>query len=257
VYYPYFLHFDWLKFVFLSFLFIAITGYFVRGRKKRPYLLVGWFWFVIILIPVIGIIQVGEQAMADRYTYISQTGLTIAFIWTLGDIREHINLPKIIGILSASVLIAVLSCISYVQTSYWKDGVALFGHALNVTRPNPSVHYHLAVALSNQGSFSESAYHYAESIRMRPNFADAHFGLGYVLAQQGRMGEALEEYRFALMLAPRNSFVYSNMGLVLLSIGKKEEALDCFSKALEMNPHDELARYNLVRLKGQLKMLPP
>ena len=256
-------------------LLVALTaGVLVLG-KKHPYLPVGWFWYLGMLVPVIGLIQSGSLARADRYTYLPQIGLAIAGTWALADwIGPRRRLRLVAGSVAVVVLCA-LSAVAFHQTSYWRDNIALWTHALECTPDNsiahnnlggslfkqgrteeaiahyraalwldPShakVHYGLGIALAKQGHPEEAMSHYREAFRIRPDFAEAHYGLGAILLQQGQTEEAMTHYREAFRIRPDYAEAHFSLGAALLQQGRAEEAVVQFKKGLEISPDDAQA----------------
>jgi len=204
--------------------------------KRLPYLFVGWFWYLGTLIPVIGLVQIGGQAMADRYTYIPLIGIFIMAVWGLADLigRWHWG-RTILWILSAIVLI-LLSARTYDQIGFWKNSETLCRHALAINPDNYVAHGDLAIALKKKGDLNGAVKHYKEVIRLNPQNCVAHNNLGTLLAQIGKIDEGIQHFREALKVNPHLADTYYNFGIVYYQTGKYKEAIEYFQKALQEKP---------------------
>jgi hypothetical protein len=228
-----------------SFLFLMAFSFLtVRAARKSPYLLVGWLWYLGTLIPVIGIVQVGAQAMADRYTYVPLIGLFIMISWGVPEVwgKGHYR-RTLLPILSGSLLCCLL-LLARQQVGYWRHTISLFEHEIQITRDSYLGHFHLASGLEQQGRLAEAHDHLSEALRIRPGFDLAHYHMGNVLTRLGKLDEAIDHYSRALKLNPGDGKVHNNMGFVLLRQGKAREALHHFTEALRLDPEDALARHN-------------
>jgi hypothetical protein len=177
----------------------ALTLGAIHVRRSRPYLLFGWAWYLVTLAPVAGIVQVGWQARADRYTYIPLIGIFLGVVWAVSD--HFAGRPALLGSLASASLV-MLGIGAFVQAGYWRDSETLFRHALAVTDNNAVAHNNLGTALLRRGLQSEAGEHFAEAVRIDPSFADAHSNLGVALGRQGRIDEAILEFQRALDLEP-------------------------------------------------------
>jgi tetratricopeptide (TPR) repeat protein len=223
----------------LSFLAIlAATAAALWYGRRMKYLAVGWLWYLGTLIPVIGLVQVGDQAMADRYTYVPLVGLFVAVAWGIAEVARGTPwLRTWISGASATALV-VLFAVTRVQVGYWTDTVSLFEHSLSVTPPHPIAHTNLGVALFAKGKREEATHHFREALRLNPNDADARNDLGNVFSQAGLIDEAIEQYREAVRIRPSAFQPLGNLGLELLKVGKYPEAADCFERAVRLNPEN-------------------
>jgi protein O-mannosyl-transferase len=223
--------------VISSILVIGAMSYWaILRRRKQPWLLVGWFWFLGMLVPVIGLVQVGGQAVADRYTYVPLVGLFIMFAWGLADALEEIPSARPWGIGAASV--ALLLCIGTTrsQLAYWKDGMTLFTRVLAVTGNSAFAQNSLGVALSNSGRGGEAILHYEEALRLQPDSIHAHYNLGIEYADMGNLKQAAHHFSEALKLSPRNESLHNNLGVILAQEGEVPMAMEQFKAAIECNP---------------------
>ena len=217
----------------------------LRLARRHPYLLVGWLWYLCTLLPVIGLVQVGGQAMADRYTYVPFIGLFIVLVWGMADLGTRWQAPPFLLPLGAGVVLAALMICTWVQVRYWHDSLTLYEHALEVTRGNPLIHNNLGIALAAQGKPEEAEAHYAEALRLDPNFALTHNNLGMALAKRGKLEEAEAYYAEALRLNPKLAEAHNNLGIALAKQGKLEEAETQYAEALRLNPNLARAHNNL------------
>ncbi|MDB6121834.1 MAG: Tetratricopeptide 2 repeat protein [Pedosphaera sp.] len=212
----------------------------IRARRKFPFLMVGWFWFLIALIPTIGLMPIQIQSMADRFTYIPLIGLFIMLAWSITRLRNQ----TVLGLLTAIPLVACLIVTSR-QLPYWHDSVALFTHATELTRDNPIAHKNLADALVDGGNTESAQKHYEEAIRLDPRYAAAHFNLGNLFNALGKMDPAIEHLSTAVKLTPKLPELHNNLGLALARKGQLKEALPEFFEALRIKPDYAKAHYNL------------
>jgi Flp pilus assembly protein TadD len=215
----------------LLFLF-AISVATVSARRKRPYLFVGWFWFLGTLIPVTGLIQNGIwPAMADRYAYIPEIGIFIVIVWGLSELTSKRPFLRTIACLAIVPILMILGIITHVQTGYWKDNKTLFAHAATVTKDNDIANYNLGRALVAEGKYSESIHYFSEVIRVRPENADAHNNLGMSLLLTRNVDEAIKHFRKSLALQPGDAIVSRNIARALQVKGNLAEAYFYFGNA--------------------------
>ena len=217
----------------------------LRLARRHPYLLVGWLWYLCTLLPVIGLVQVGGQAMADRYTYVPFIGLFIVLVWGVADLAARWRAPRFLLPVAAGVVLSALMICTWVQVGYWRDSITLYEHTLDVTRRNPVIHNNLGLDLAKQGKMDQAKAHYAEALRLDPNFALAHNNLGLALAAQDKMDEAEAHYAEALRLDPNLAETYNNLGVALAQQGKIDEAITMFKKAIQIKPNFSGAYSNL------------
>ena len=215
-----------------------------RGRK-RPYLLTGWLWYLVTLLPVIGIVQVGAQAMADRYTYVPLIGLFIIVTWCVADFAAWLPAPRTGLAIASGAALAALALCSFVQVGYWRNNVTLFEHALEVTSGNLLAHKNLGVELSSQGRYPEAIGHFTKAIEINPNDAELYYNIATALGAQGRLEEAIRMYSLALEADPENADALFNLGNAYSRQGRIEEAVQCYVRALEHRPEDADVLHNL------------
>jgi protein O-mannosyl-transferase len=249
--YPHPGQWPWWEIIASILVLLAITALVVRKFRSRPYLLVGWFWFLGMLIPVIGLVQVGIQSMADRYTYVPIVGLFLIATWlALEFIQNRTALTSI-----AVVALGVCCILTPIQVSYWKDSEKLFLHAVNVTDENYLAYNNLGYYLSNKGEPQRAMEFYKKALEIKPNYEDAHNNLGYCLAGQGKYLEAIEEYKKALGINRKLTEAHNNLGNALSNIGELDAAIHEYTVAIEEDPKHADAHNNLgiaLAMKGRL-----
>jgi superkiller protein 3 len=215
-------------------------------RKKRPCLLTGWLWYVGMLVPVIGIIQISpDAAHADRYTYLPGIGLAMAVAWAVGDGSagwKHWRLAWG-GLMIAAV--GALAVCAYIQTSYWKDNESLWTRALACTSGNYVAQYNLGNALVKQGKLDDAIAHFQRSLEIQPGLAQPRYNLANALFKQGRLDEAIVQYRKSLEIEPENAEVLNNLGNALAMKGADDAAIAQYEKALDLQPGYSDAHYDL------------
>jgi tetratricopeptide (TPR) repeat protein len=239
---------------------IGISVAVIWAGPRRPYLAVGWFWYLGTLVPVIGLIQVGNQSMADRYTYIPLIGLFIMVAWGVPDLLarwplRRIALPRFT--LPAAAMVVILACAiaARSQVEYWEDSTTLWTRALAVTTENDIAQNNLGAALADQGNVDEAIMHYSEALRIKPDYADAHNNLGVALDDQGKVDEAIAHYSVALRIRPHYADAHINLGVSLGEQRKIDEAIAQFNEALRIKPDSAKAHNNLgVALASQGKI---
>jgi protein O-mannosyl-transferase len=216
-------------------LLTAVTAFVVAGRHKRPFLLVGWLWYLGMLVPVIGLVQMSYCSHADRYTYLPEIGLALVGTWAVGELSagwKHRNV--ILGSLMAVVLVALAIC-GHVQTSYWKDSELLWRHTLSCTSDNFIAHLDLADFLRLRGKLDEAGAEYRQALALRPNDVEALNDLGNLKAMTGHDASALELYQKAMTLRPGYVQTYGNLGNLLMHTNI-EDAIAQYRKGLAISP---------------------
>jgi Flp pilus assembly protein TadD len=228
---------------------ILISAVVYRVRKRAPYVLIGWLWFLGTLVPVIGLVQVGSQSMADRYSYIPSIGILLVMVWTVAAWVSHKGWTRQAVVAGVGLLIACVT-LTERQIGFWRDSATLFQHALDVAPNNPTAQLNLGAALVTKQQFAEAEGHFEEALRLKPGYASAEGNLGFVLAIQGKTEQAVQHYRTALKLAPGAAKFHYLLASALLAEGKTEEAIDEFKKELEINPDHPLALNDLAWIKA-------
>jgi tetratricopeptide (TPR) repeat protein len=234
---------------------LAVSVAVILMGRKRPYLVVGWLWFCGTLIPVIGLVQVGIQSMADRYTYVPLIGLFIMLAWGIAElipVRPWRGSALAVG---AAALLAACACLTGRQIRFWRDSEALFRHAVQVTRNNYLAYNNLGFYLSGQGRTTEAMENYRLALKINPAYEDALNNLGYALAGQKKYAEAIPLYEAALRIKPLHAEVHNNLGNALSETGKIDDAIKHYLIALQQKPDHADAHNNLgiaLAMKGKL-----
>jgi tetratricopeptide (TPR) repeat protein len=245
VFYPYVSSWPAIVIASAALLLIAITFSTVLLRTRRPELLTGWLWFLGTLVPVIGLIQAGEQSLADRYFYVPGIGLFIVLVWGLSAVTAR--LPK--QVIVVAVACAAGTVLSFARTrhelAYWRDTETLFRRAVAVTEDNYLAHDILGVALEKRGLLDEAIAQFREALNERSNYPEAHNSLGLTLEKAGKTDEAIREYREALALRPNFSDAHFNLAVALGSSGQIDEAANEYENVLRLDPDAADAHNNL------------
>ena len=225
-----------------------------RFRKARPYLLTGWLWFCITLLPVSGIVQVGAQSMADRYTYLPSIGILILAVWSLSDFLARFRNP--LPIPSTLLSLALLLCfvLTWRQLNYWKNSEILFRHSIAATTENWMAHCNLGIALNQQGKTKEAVTEFRESLKFNPDYSIARQNLGASLLTQGDTAEAIIHLQEAVKLKPDYALAHCNLGAAYRLSGNVDQALAEFQEAIKLRPADAESHYDLgivLKAKGR------
>jgi protein O-mannosyl-transferase len=215
---------------------IGLCGLVLWQMRRAPYLVTGWLWFLGALVPMIGIVQAGAQAMADRFAYVPLIGLFIMIVWGLADLTTGWKGRN--KILTTASVLALGGCValSSRQLSNWKNSVTLFEHALRVTENNSLAHANLGVALGRQGSYELATAHFRTSLEIEPNQPEAHYNLGLCLMASGKLAEAAGEYQATLQLKPSHRPARNNLAATLLLLGKSDEAAAQYGELVRLEP---------------------
>ena len=267
---------------------VVVTIWVVKGIRRAPYLAVGWFWYLGTLVPVIGIVQVGEQAMADRYTYVPLIGIFIAIAWSLPE-QIKTRKEKLLPILSG-IVISLLIALTWIQVSHWKNSITLFKHAINVTDTKylgvATIHaflgdaYHregeldvaisefkksldldpsnlyslnnLAATLAEQGNLKEGLGYAQKLSRLQPDYTPGLITMGNILEETGKLDQAQIYYEQVLERGSDSFENYLNLANILYSKGNLKGAIPHYKKVVTLNPNLLEAHYNLGNIFGQL-----
>lgn len=217
VFYPFPRHIPVWKFVLSTTVLVAVSFVSFRKRKEFPFLAVGWFWFLGMMVPVIGIIRVGAQAMADRYTYLPSIGLFIFFVWGLSAILDRYSVKMQMRAGFSAVILAILCLITHRQVGYWHDTISLFTHAAEVSDDNSVALENLGSAYARRGEFDKAIDYLQDAVRVSSSYWVAYNNLGNVLSQVGRYDEAMRAYSRAIELKPDYAMAHFNLGLLYMS----------------------------------------
>ena len=250
--------------ILASGLLVTITLTAILFRSKRPYLFTGWLWYLVMLMPVIGLVQVGEQGHADRYTYLPHVGLFLLMVWGVADvIQPHRSMWRFAAV-TAPVIIAALAVMAYIQTSYWRNSETLWTHALAVTSNNDFAHNNLGYLCIDSGNLNEAIAHFEAAAMIRHNKTHKHYNVGSAfvemnladaLARKGESDEAMVHYQESIRLEPNYADAYYNRGNLLLAKGNIDDAIADWEKTLQLQPNDADAHTclgNALLRKGSL-----
>jgi protein O-mannosyl-transferase len=238
---------------------LIITGFILANSQRHQYLAVGWLWFIGTMVPVIGLVQVGLQSMADRYTYIPLIGIFIILVWGLSEWLRNRSGLRTASLFLASIILAVCVSSSWFQLQHWRNSVTLFGHAVSVTRNNIRASYNLAQALDAKGRKEEAIAQYLRTLQLKPNRLearfnsqiDAHYNLGIILAGKEQFEAARQHFQAALNGRPEHLAARNNLGNVLMSEGHLDEAVEQFQAVLKSAPQHPMALHNLALALGE------
>lgn len=285
--YPYPKNFLIHHVIFATFILGIISFLTFMKRKKYPFVMTGWFWYIGTLVPVIGLVQVGHQSMADRYAYIPFIGLFFMLSHGISLIIHKLATIKHVLILLCFIWISGYIPVSIFQVKKWENSISLFNHALEVTTNNYVIHKNIANTLISQGKIDEAMEHLTEAIKISPTYADAYNSMGIALNLKGKPDEAInyfehaiqikpdyaeplvnigdiylhhnhietaiQFYKRALIKDPKNAKAHNNIGVSLAKIGKLDEAIDHFQIALELQPDDKAAQQNIQLAKEKIR----
>ena len=219
-----------------------------RYSRRLPWLAFGWLWWLVMLVPVIGIVQAGGQSMADRYTYAPMVGLSVVVAWGAAEIAARWKAARVVAGIAAAGVIGACVAATRVQVGYWRDDPTLFRHALDVTENNYLAHFRLAADAWDAGSRDEALAHYAETVRLAPDMYQAHNNYGAALLVSGRPDDAIVEFAKAARVEPGNADPYFNLATALLQKNRVQEAITCLKEGLRLRPDFEEKRRLLEQL---------
>lgn len=245
IFYPYpkFISFWQIAPSLLLIIFLTIIA--ILLFRKASYFFVGWFWFLGTLIPVIGLIQVGFQAMSDRYTYIPLIGIFIIISWGLKNLLESMKYGNILFAFSALFFISISSFAAYHQIAVWKNNLSLFSHVLKFNPKNYHAYHIIGHTMEINGKYLEALKYYRTVLRLNPVYDPAYINTGNILQKMGRFDEAVNCYKKALHINPNSAQAQYNLGIMMLSRNKLDSAINSFEKALAIEPDDSDTHNNL------------
>jgi Flp pilus assembly protein TadD len=218
----------------------------LREAEKRPWLIVGWLWFVGTLVPAIGLVPIGiGQAMADRYYYVPSIGLFIALVFGTAELASVWRIGRRAIVIVTAVTLVLLASVTAVQASRWRDTDTLFQHTLSVTTDNLVIEYNYGYDLMHRGEYGRAVPHFAEALRIEPRFFAALVYMGLSLEKQGKLQDAIAFYDRAVVVDPSNADVRTNLGLLLAREGRFSESAAQLNEVLRLRPNSAEAHSNL------------
>jgi len=221
----------WWKIAAALLLLAGVSGLAVRFLRRQPAIAVGWFWFLGMLLPVIGLVQVGSQALADRYTYLPHVGLVLVVAW---GVPQALRVPNRALAAVAAVVLAALASASFVQAGFWSDSETLYRRSLSVTFANTLIHNNLGVLYTGAARYAEAIEQYSAALSINHDLPETHNNLGYVLSAQGKTGEAITQLQEALRLRPGYIKAHKTLGSILAGQGRFDEARFHFNEARKL-----------------------
>lgn len=233
----------WIFACFLALAGVSVLA--IRLAGRHPYLFVGWMWYLAALVPVIGLVQVGSQARADRYTYLPLIGIFIVAAWGITKMFERLRSGKVPLAIAGGVLVCALAVAARTEAGYWKNGVVLWSHALDSHPESYLAHLNLGNEYFNRGDEAAALRHFREALRLSPNSAESHNSIGVALLKQGDAAGALKHFRLAVHLKPNYAEARRNLGARLVGLGEIDEATSHLAAALSVNAQDPLAHYEI------------
>ena len=246
---PFYIHPEWRlgtwEIIGAIILLAGITAAMFLLRRKLPFLLVGWLWYIVMLLPVIGIIQVGLQARADRYTYLPQIGVIIAVVWAIRDLTSLWRARTVVLVPASLAVVGSLSFLSYRQATHWHDTESLWSYTLNRSPENDVALTGLAMVEVVRGQTDNAITHFRHALALRDGNAAAHYGLGLALSQQRKTDEAIGHWQRSLELQPDNINARNYLGAALAEIGRTAEAIEQWQQTLAFDPENGNAANNL------------
>ena len=251
--YPLFPNRPMEQIIYATMLVAGLTTLALWQRRRRPYLFVGWFWYVGMLVPVIGLVQVGMQAYADRYTYLPYVGLFIMLAWAVAELTASWPKRQLLLAVGAVAILAASVGGTRHQLQFWKDEETLFRRARAVTENNYIALNNLGYALASRGQYDEAIELYAESLKAAPRFAEAYNSIGCARLGQKKPELALEAFVQALAIKPEAVIIRNNCGTALHELGRHAEAVEQYQEALRLDPDYAEAHYNLANSYSALK----
>ncbi len=250
IFYPY-LRIDPLAVAAIAAVLLAVTAFAAAARRRHPYLLVGWLWYLGMLVPVIGLVQVGNQAMADRYTYLPLIGPFVMVVWGASELGDRIGMGSKLRTAVGTAVIAALVGAGWIQVGYWRNSIALFTHALDATGPNAVAHSALGSAYGDAGDAGSAALHFKKAVEMSPGNPFYHYGLGLALSQSGDAAGAADHLQTALTIMedPKDrQKALAALGSAMAQLGDTAAAEADFRRALEIDPDHARAHIGLADL---------
>ena len=238
---------DWplWQLVLSAALLLSVTTLALVYRCRWPHVLVGWLWYLGMLMPVIGLVQIGSQAHADRYTYVPLIGLFMALVWSIPDrwVQRRLIRPWLVA--SCLLILAALMAQTSLQVRHWRNSITLAQRAIDVTERNAVAHFNLGIAYSERGDFGKAATQFSAAAQITPHWADVHYNMANLLRRTGHLEQAIDSYMTALECDPHHIDSYINLGTTLAAMGKLNEAIEALQTAVQIDGQSAQAHLNL------------
>jgi len=248
VFYPLASSVDKVLLVGCAIFLTGVTAASVYWSRRRPWFLVGWLWYLGTLVPVIGLVQVGAQSMADRYTYLPSIGILIMVAWGAARLSNGWRRRNMVFAISTGLLLVGLILCTRAQVRHWKNTLALFGHGVQVTPNNPIIHYHYGDALLIDGRLDEAAFHFQEALRINPLFEKPYDGLARSFYKQGKIDETIAVCKKRLRIGKPAAAIYFRLGMAYYSKGDIGRAIQSFKESLRLKPDSVPTHGNLAKV---------
>jgi Tfp pilus assembly protein PilF len=224
---------------------VLVSAAVLFWRRSAPYLLVGWFWYLVTLFPVSGLFQAGDQLRADRFTYVPSIGIFVMVAWGVAQLAGRRRVWQRCAAAAAVILVLACGAAAHAQVQHWRNSETLWTRALAVTEGNHRAHASLAEVYAGQGKIDEAIAEYRAALRILPDVADWRNALGLLYLRQGRLAEAAGQFAIAVRLRPAFADAHTNLGAVLARAGRVKDAIAQYQEAARLTPNDASTRFNL------------
>jgi tetratricopeptide (TPR) repeat protein len=228
-----------------------LTGTITAQRRKRPYLVFGWFWYLITLLPVIGFVRIGGQAFADRYTYIPLTGLFIVLVWGGAEVADRWRKGTVAVAGVAVIVVAILSVLTVRQIRYWQNSYVLYSHALAVVKRNWMAHNNIGILLAQYSRIDEAIFHFQESVRLNTTGVEGFRNLGNTYQMAGKNVAAIEAFSEAVRINPSDAESHYRLGYAYLLGGNSDLAYKEYHQLMSLDKSRASALYDSIRILGK------
>ena len=226
-------------------MFLGVCLYSLSTIRKHPFVAVGWWWFVITLFPVIGIVIIGPYLIADRYAYISMIGIYIILAWGAGAFVQKFQKLKAMACLAGVLILTGLTFLAWTQVKHWENSETLFRQALSIDPTNSVAHHNLATYYDHNKNYAKAIHHYGEAIRISPKYTEAYFNLGKTYFKRNEYRKAMKNLLKVTILNPKHAVAYNHLGIAYRFINDFDHSIASFEKAIKIDPNYKSAKKNL------------